>query len=235
MTATLTRTWNIEFEQENLNKLIAKHAPHIPTIRKDGVRPPATEEEKSNFYDYWTATAGHDLFIVQAASKAIWLIPDPDLHLILSRQIGDDGAHAIAERVLCPNKAPLCCLESPIRGKGFWRKPFGHIRTIAFRERIIALTERDPIDDIRKEVERHWEFIGDVPYRNWLGFIAFELHYEHHILPQVVFNKRTSKIGDLELANKSSQRFHDDEAVHRETVANWWRKQFEKASQERKS
>ncbi|MBN3944371.1 hypothetical protein [Nostoc sp. NMS9] len=34
--------------------------------------------------------------ILQAASKGILLIPDPDLHLILSRQIGDDDAHATA-------------------------------------------------------------------------------------------------------------------------------------------
>ncbi|MEH2333793.1 hypothetical protein [Nostoc sp.] len=137
MTATLTRTWNVEFEKETLEKLISKHAPHVPLTHEHGSRPPETEEEKAGFYQYWAATGGHDLSIVQAASKAILLIPDPDLHLILSRQIGDDGAHAIA-----------------------------------FRERIIDLTGRDPIDDIRKEAERHWEFLEDVPYRNWLGFVA---------------------------------------------------------------
>lgn len=200
MTATLTRTWNVEFEKETLEKLISKHAPHVPLTREHGSRPPETEEEKAGFYQYWAATGGHDLSIVQAASKAILLIPDPDLHLILSRQIGDDGAHAIA-----------------------------------FRERIIALTGRDPIDDIRKEAERHWEFLEDVPYRNWLGFVAWELHYEHYILPQVWFNKLTSTIGDQELAQKSKEHFNDDEAVHRITIANWWRKKFEQASPTEKS
>ncbi|MUG93560.1 hypothetical protein F7734_14450 [Scytonema sp. UIC 10036] len=195
MTVALTRTWNVEFEKETLNKLISKHAPHVPLTREHGSRPPQTQEEKENFYQYWAATGGHDLSIVQAASKAISLIPDPDLHLILSRQIGDDGAHAIA-----------------------------------FRERIIALTGRDPIDDIRREAERHWEFLEDVPYRNWLGFVAWEFHYEHHILPQVWFNKLTSQIGDAVLAEQSSERFTDDEAIHRVTIANWWRKKFEQAS-----
>ncbi|KAF3889592.1 MULTISPECIES: hypothetical protein [Nostocales] len=195
MTATLTRAWNVEFENETLNKLIGKYAPHVPLTREQASRPPLTEEEKDNFYQYWAATGGHDLSIVQAASKAISLISDPDLHLILSRQIGDDGTHAIA-----------------------------------FRQRVIALTGRDPIDDIRKEAERHWEFLEDVPYRNWLGFIAWELHYEHHILPQVWFNKLTSKIGDAVLAKQSSERFTDDEAIHRVTIANWWRKKFEQAS-----
>ncbi|MCM0593012.1 MAG: hypothetical protein HEQ35_29755 [Gloeotrichia echinulata IR180] len=195
MTASLTRSWNVEFEKQNLEQLFNQHAPHIPLIRQQASRPPQTEAEKANFYEYWAATGGHDLFIVQAASKAIWLIPDPDLHLILSRQIGDDGAHAIA-----------------------------------FRERIIALTGRDPIKDIQREAQRHWDFLEDVPYRNWLGFIAWELHYEHHILPQVWFNKLTSLIGDEELAHRSQEQFNDDEAIHRITIANWWRKKFEQAS-----
>ena len=194
MTATLTRTWSVEFEKETLEKLFSKHAPHVPLTREHPSRPPITEAEKENFYQYWAATGGHDLSIVQAASKAILLIPDPDLHLILSRQIGDDGAHAIA-----------------------------------FRERVIAVTGRDPIDDIRKEAERHWEFLEDVPYRNWLGFLAWELHYEHYILPQVWFNKLTSKIGDAVLAAQSSERFSDDEAVHSVTISNLCRKKFEQA------
>ncbi|AFY31746.1 hypothetical protein [Calothrix sp. PCC 7507] len=198
--ATLTRNWTVEFENENLEKLISKHAPHVPLVREHASRPPETEEEKEGFYQYWAATGGHDLSIVQAASKAIALIPDPDLHLILSRQIGDDGAHAIA-----------------------------------FRERVIAHTGRDPVKDIEREAKRHWEFLGDVPYRNWLGFIAWELHYEHHILPQVWFNKLTSQIGDAVLAQQSNERFSDDEAVHRITIANWWRKKFEQASSSEKS
>ncbi|WP_298908952.1 hypothetical protein [uncultured Nostoc sp.] len=185
----------LPFEKETLEKLFSKHAPHVPLTREHPSRPPITEAEKENFYQYWAATGGHDLSIVQATSKAILLIPDPDLHLILSRQIGDDGAHAIA-----------------------------------FRERVIAVTGCDPIDDIRKEAERHWEFLEDVPYRNWLGFLAWELHYEHYILPQVWFNKLTSKIGDAVLAAQSSERFSDDEAVHRVTISNWWRKKFEQAS-----
>ncbi len=195
MSTTLTRTWSVEFEKETLEKLFSKYAPQVSLTREYPTRAPITKEEKDHFYQYWTATGGHDLFIVQAASKAITLIPDSDLHFILSRQIGDDGAHAIA-----------------------------------FRERIIAVTGRDPIDDIQTEAQRHWEFLEDIPCRNWLGFVAWELHYEHHILPQVWFNKLTSQIGDAVLAQQSNERFSDDEAVHRVTIANWWRQKFEQAS-----
>jgi len=200
MTTTLTRSWNTEFEQQTLNKLFAQYTPHIPPIREYDVTPPNTKEEKSNFYNYWAVTAGHYLFIVQAASKAILLIRDPDLYLLLSRQIGDDGTH-----------------------------------TLAFRERVIAVTGRDPIDDVCKEAEYHWEFMGDVPDRNWLGFIAVELHYKHHILPTVVVNSRTSKINDDELVEKSASVFQPDEARHRQAIANWWRKQYEKASPDEKA
>lgn len=39
MTATLTRAWNVEFENETLNKLIGKYAPHVPLTRKRTVVP----------------------------------------------------------------------------------------------------------------------------------------------------------------------------------------------------
>ncbi|MBE8966510.1 hypothetical protein IQ277_09715 [Nostocales cyanobacterium LEGE 12452] len=63
--------------------------------------------------------------ILQAASKAILLIPDPDLHLILSIKVGND-AYAIA-----------------------------------FFQRIIALTGRDSIDNIRNKKLLNDAQVGD--------------------------------------------------------------------------
>ncbi|KAF3889601.1 MULTISPECIES: hypothetical protein [Nostocales] len=200
MIATLTRTWNAEFEQEILNKIFANYTPHIVLTQQSEVRPPETEEEKSNFYQYWVASAARDLFAVQACNKAIWLISDPDLHLILSRQIGDDAA-----------------------------------RAQAFRDRAIAITGEDPIDDIRKEIQHHWEIMGDISYRSWLGFVAFELHYKHYNFPTEIVKISTSKINDPELAASSASVFQLNDSVHRQTISHWWRQKYETASPDEKT
>ncbi|MEH2467992.1 hypothetical protein [Nostoc sp.] len=72
MTATLTRTWSVEFEKETLEKLFSKYAPHVPLTRKHPSRPPITEAEKENFYQYWAATGGHDLSIVHRVTISNW-------------------------------------------------------------------------------------------------------------------------------------------------------------------
>lgn len=197
MSATLTRpAWTIEFEQETFNKVIAKHAPHIPLTREHDPRPFANEEEKENFYRFRIGGAAHDLYIVQVCAKAIdQLIPDPDVHLFLSRQLGDDGAHAQATR-----------------------------------ERVQALFGHDPIDDIQQQVQKHWEFMGDLPHRNWLGFLAFELHYELHIVAYAQVNRRTSKISDPAMACFIAERIQPDEAVHRQDVVAWWQRKYDQAS-----
>ncbi|MDZ7955861.1 hypothetical protein [Nostoc sp. DedQUE09] len=74
--------------------------------------------------------------ILQAASKAILLIPDPDLHLILSIKISDD-AHAIA-----------------------------------FFQRIIALTGRNPIDNIRNKKLLNDAQVGDFLNKQYSGRIV---------------------------------------------------------------
>jgi hypothetical protein len=95
MSATLTRpAWTAEFEIETIDKLIARHAPHFPTTRLQEPRTLTTPQEFENFYRFRIAGAAHDLYIVQVSSKVIDQIPDPELQLFLSRQIGDDGAHA---------------------------------------------------------------------------------------------------------------------------------------------
>lgn len=197
MTATLTRpAWTTDREIEIFDKLIAKHAPHIPLTREHDPRPPANEEELENFYRFRIGGAAHDLYIVQVCARAIdKLIPDPDIHLFLSRQIGDDGAHAQATR-----------------------------------DRVLALSGRDPIDDIQQQVQNHWDYMGDLPHRNWLGFMAFELHYELHIVAMLLVNSRTTKINDPVTASFAAQRILPDEAVHRLGVIAWWQRKYDQAS-----
>ncbi|MDR5667893.1 LLM class flavin-dependent oxidoreductase [Burkholderia cenocepacia] len=95
--------------------------------------------------DYYTKMASHDLFIVQVVAKAIDTLfrDDPHFQLILSRQLGDDGAHAVIGR-----------------------------------ERVTALTGRDPLPEVDRLVAAHWARIGDIAVRDVAGFLAFEWHCE---------------------------------------------------------
>ncbi|GAA6623979.1 hypothetical protein [Scytonema sp. NUACC26] len=195
MTATLSRpAWTTEFEIQTIDKLVAQHAPHFPTTRIQEARS-LTKEEFENFYHFRIGGAAHDLYIVQVCSKAIDQIPDPELHLFLSRQIGDDGAHSQFTR-----------------------------------QRVWELSGYDPIDKIVREVQNHWEFMGDLPIRNWLGFMAFELHYEMHIVAQLILNSRTSTISDLETSKFATQTILPDEAAHRFGVLAWWQSKYDRAS-----
>ncbi|MDX2270340.1 MAG: hypothetical protein NW237_00090 [Cyanobacteriota bacterium] len=200
MIATLAPVWNTEFEKKTLDRLIDQHAPHFPKSRQGAVRKPITAEETDRFYTYWAGTAALDLFIIQACAKGIGLIDDLEFQIFLTRQIGDDGAHAQA-----------------------------------YRERIQAVTGRDPIEDMQREAKRQWDLMGDLPYRNWLGFITFEIHYELHVVPTMVLNSRLATIGDPELSHQGADRFLPDEALHREGVAAWWRKRYRQASVHEKS
>ncbi|MBD2168261.1 hypothetical protein H6G04_28155 [Calothrix membranacea FACHB-236] len=201
MTATLTRpAWTTDFEIETIDKIIAKHAPNFPTTRVQEPRQLTTAEEFEKFYRFRIGGAAHDLYIVQVCSKIIDQIPDPDLQLFLSRQIGDDGAHAQFTR-----------------------------------QRVWELSGEDPTEKIVQEVQNHWEFMGDLPIRNWLGFIAFELHYELHIVAQLILNSRTTKIVDPVTSKFASQTILPDEAVHRFGVLAWWQSKYNKASQTEKS
>lgn len=196
MTAILTRpAWTTDLEIEIFDKIVNKHAPHLPKTRSHDSRPPATEEEIENFYRFRVAGAAHDLFIVQVCAKIIDSFPDPELQLFLSRQIGDDGAHAQNTRL-----------------------------------RAQAISGRDPIDDIQKQVQKHWDYMEDLAIRNWQGFLAFELHYEMHIVALLLTNSRTSKINDPDSAKFAAERILPDEAVHRLGVVDWWQRKFDQAS-----
>ena len=203
MTAILTRpAWTVDWEIETLDRLIAQHAPNLPTERAEEPRPPATEEEWENFYRFRTAGAAHDLYIVQVCAKAIdRIFPDDlDFQLFLSRQLGDDGAHAQYTR-----------------------------------ERVQELSGRDPIEDIQKQVQKHWDYMEDLSIRDWLGFIAFELHYELHIVATLILNRRLTRINDPESGNFAVKKILPDEAFHRLGVVDWWQRKYDKASPDEKA
>ena len=201
MTATLTRPiWTTEYELEIVDKLISQYAPHVPV--KQETRPIETQEELDNFCRFRIRGAAHDLFIVQVCAKAINQIAtnDPELQLFLSRQLGDDGAHAQHTRL-----------------------------------RVEALSGHDPIDEIQQQVKKHWEFMGDLPIRDWFGFLAFELHYELHIVASLILNKRLTKINDPNSASFAVEKIIPDEAFHRLGVVREWQCKYDKASPQQKA
>lgn len=196
MNTTINRpTWTTDLELEIFNNIINQHALHIPKKRLHETKPPETAAEIENFYRFRVAGAAHDLFIVQVCANIIGQIPDPELQLFLSRQIGDDGAHADNTR-----------------------------------RRAQVISGRDPIEDIQQQVQKHWDYMGDLPIRNWQGFLAFELHYEMHIVASLLVNSRTSKISDPESAKFSATRIQPEEAFHRLGVVKWWQCKYDLAS-----
>jgi hypothetical protein len=198
MTTTLARpTWTADFEIEIFDKLIEQFVPQLPKIKLHEPRLPATEPEWQRFYLYRIAGAAHDLFIVQLCAKAIvQLFPnDPDVQLLLSRQIGDDGAHALDTR-----------------------------------QRIHQLSGHDPFEAINQQVQWHWNYLEEVPTQSWLGFLAWELHYELHIVAILLLTSRLARINEPESAQYAYERILPDELAHRQTVVNWWWQKYDQAS-----
>jgi hypothetical protein len=103
------------------------------------------------------------------------------------------------------------------------------------RRRAREIAGRDPIQDIQKQVEKHWDYMGDLPIRSWQGFLAFELHYEMHIVASLLVNGITSKISDPESAEFSKNRIKPEEAMHRVGVVNWWQRQYDQVSSSAKA
>lgn len=112
---------------------------------------------------------------------------DPHFQLILARQLGDDGAHAVLAR-----------------------------------ERIIALTSVDPLPEIKRLVQAHWERLGDPPVRDLAGFLAFEWHYELHILAKLWIQRKTGRIADGAMREHGENRIRPDEEWHRVQIIQWW-------------
>ncbi|MEH1921069.1 hypothetical protein [Nostoc sp.] len=202
MTVAIARPGYRDFETETANKLFARLAPHIPATPVEEPRPIASKEELENFAQYLIAGAAHDSYIVQVSAYAIAnLIPD-DLHLqlFLSRQLGDDGAHAQYSR-----------------------------------DRVKTILGYDPINEIKRQVQEHWSFIGDLSTRSLLGFLAYEFHYELHIVATLLINRRLTKINDPETSKFGAERILPDETEHRIGVIDWWRNNYGNISPSQKS
>ncbi|MBD2471403.1 hypothetical protein [Nostoc sp. FACHB-145] len=202
MTVALVRPGYREFETETADKLFSLLAPHIPPAPVDEPRPITSKEELENFAQYLIAGAAHDSYIVQVIGRAIANIVPDDLHLqlFLSRQLGDDGAHAQYSR-----------------------------------ERVQVLLGYDPIDEIKRQVQEHWNFFGDLSTRSLFGFLAFEFHYELHIVAGLLVNKRLTQVNDPETSNFVAQRILPDETEHRIGVIDWWRNKYGKVSGSQKA
>jgi hypothetical protein len=186
------REWNTQFEENLFLEVARRHRPEFPDKLAIAPREPRTADEFAAVADYYTKMASHDLFIVQVVAKAIDTLfrDDPHFQLILSRQLGDDGAHAVIGRV-----------------------------------RVTDLTARDPLPDIDRLVAAHWARIGDLAVRDVAGFLAFEWHYELHILAKLWIQRKTGRIADGAMREHGENRIRPDEEWHRVQIVEWW---FEK-------
>ncbi|MBU9164618.1 hypothetical protein [Burkholderia multivorans] len=183
------REWNGQFEEALFVDVARRHRPDFPDKLAAPPREPHTADELAAVADYYTKMASHDLFIVQVVAKAIDTLfrDDPHFQLILSRQLGDDGAHAAIGR-----------------------------------ERVTELTGRDPLPDVARLVAAHWARIGDLAVRDLAGFLAFEWHYELHILAKLWIQRKTGRIADGAMREHGENRIRPDEEWHRVQIVNWW-------------
>jgi hypothetical protein len=85
--------WNLQFERHLLDRLIEEHTPALSGVTPV-VRPPETKAEEERIADYFTTIAALDVFIFESTALGIGVVKDPALQILLTRQIGDDGAHA---------------------------------------------------------------------------------------------------------------------------------------------
>ena len=184
-----TPPWNAAFEEKLFLEVARRHVPDFPDKLAVPPREPATDSEVDAVCDYYTRMASHDLFIVQVVARAIDTLfkDNPHFQLILSRQLGDDGAHAVLAR-----------------------------------ERIIALTSIDPLPDIERHVRAHWARLGDLPVRDLAGFLAFQWHYELHILAKLWIQRKTGRVADGAMREHGENRIRPDEEWHRVQIVQWW-------------
>ncbi|HEY9622221.1 MAG TPA: hypothetical protein V6C78_17825 [Crinalium sp.] len=102
--------------------------------------------------------------------------------------------------------------------------------SIHTRQRVFELSGHDPVAEIQQQVQWHQEYLGDLPTQSWLSFLAWELHYELHIVAILLLTSRLTQISEPESAQFASDRILPDEAVHRRDVVTWWQREYEQAS-----
>ena len=181
--------WDAAFEEALFLDVARRHVPAFPDKLAEAPREPADAGEIAAVADYYTRMASHDLFIVQVVARAIDTLfaDDPGFQLVLSRQLGDDGAHAVIAR-----------------------------------ERVKALTGEDPLPRIEALVRAHWARLGDLPVRDLPGFLAFQWHYELHVLAKLWIQRKTNRIADGAMRSHGENRIRPDEEWHRVQIVQWW-------------
>ena len=107
--------------------------------------------------------------------------------------------------------------------------------SIATSQRIRELSGQDPTEDVKKQVQWHWEYLGDLPLQSWVNFIAWELHYELHIVAILLLTSRLTQISEPESGQFAKERILPDEFVHRAGVVEWWRSKYDRATPGEKS
>lgn len=98
------------------------------------------------------------------------------------------------------------------------------------RQRVHELSGHDPVEAINQQVQWHWNYLGDLPTQSWLGFIAWELHYELHIVAILLLTSRLARINEPDSAKYAYERILPDEFAHRVGVVNWWQRKYAAAT-----
>jgi hypothetical protein len=100
----------------------------------------------------------------------------------------------------------------------------GHHAELA-RHRLHTLTGSDQLPLIERYIDELWQALGDIPYRDIFGFIAFQLHYELHIQGRLKAEGRTAKIKygrkPDEVLDYAAGNEADDELLHRINIVDW--------------
>jgi hypothetical protein len=103
----------------------------------------------------------------------------------------------------------------------------GHHAELA-RERLVELTGSDQLPRIESYIAELWRALGDLPYRDVFGFLAFQFHYELHIQGRLKTEGRTAKVrfGRAKKAPvaEGGSAEANDELVHRINIVRWVQK-----------
>jgi hypothetical protein len=114
----------------------------------------------------------------------------------------------------------------------------GHHAELA-RERLVELTGSDQLPRIESYITELWKALGDLPYRDVFGFLAFQFHYELHIQGRLKTEGRTAKVrfgrAKKAPAAEGGSAEANDELVHRINIVRWVQKTLAAVPQSQRS
>lgn len=85
--------WTKDWEVATISRLAVEAGHEIPP-QPLPTRPPGPGDESTEYYSCYASVAGLDKFIYESCASGMGLVEDTEFQLLLTRQIGDDGAHA---------------------------------------------------------------------------------------------------------------------------------------------